>query len=300
MQSWVLYALLGTAITTVVIFIDKYNLTEQIKDYRGMVIYSSLVGLVVGTFLWLITGFPILNFQDGFLVILTGVLSVFSSSIYFYVIQREPGSKVIFILQSVPVIVLILAVIFLKEQLTPRQLMGFLLILIPSMFMLMIQEGKLQFKLNKNLLLLTVANFISAVSAVIFKFVVDAGTFSKVVAYESWGWAIGGALLFLFVPSVRNAFINTTKNLKKTALILVFGNEFVYVISKLLFFLAISLGPVYLVNVIGGTQVLFGIIYGIILTLIAPKIFKEDLSGKSLIKKMVLGILTITGLTLIY
>lgn len=300
MQSWVLYALLGTAITTVVVFIDKYNLTEQIKDYRGMAIYSAIVGLVVGTFLWVATGFPLLNLRDGLLVILTGVLSISSAAIYFYVIQRESGSKVIFLLQLVPVIVLILAVMFLKEELTIRRLVGFLLILIPSLLVSSMKDGKLSLNFNKNMQLLILADFISAISAVLFKFVVDVGTFSKVVAYESWGWAIGGILLFTFIPSVRRAFITTTKSLKRTALVLVFGNEFVYVTSKLLMFFAISLGPVYLVNVLGGTQVLFGIIYGVILTLIAPRIFKEDISRSGLAKKVGLGIVTLAGLALIY
>lgn len=300
MPSWVIYSLLGTAITTVVIFIDKYNLTEQIKDYRGMAIYSAIVGLVVGTILWILTGYPILGFKDGLLVMLTGVLSISSAAIYFYVIQRESGSKVIFLLQLLPVMVLILAMIFLREEITIRKFMGFLLILIPSLLVSSMEEDKLKLNLNKNTLLLILSTFITAVSAVLFKFVVEVGSFSKVVAYESWGWAVGGLLLYFFVPGVREAFLATTKSLKKTALVIVFGNELFYVISKLLIFLAISLGPVYLVNVISGTQVIFGVIYGVILTLIAPRIFKEDVSMSGLLKKLTLGVITLTGLALIY
>lgn len=300
MPQWVIYSLLGTAITTAVIFVDKYNLTEQIKDYRGMTIYSAIVGLVAGTILWVLTGFPTLKPLDAFLVTLTGVLSISSASIYFYVIQRETGSKVIFLLQLIPIMVLILAVIFLKEALTVRKLAGFFLILIPSLYIAAMEEGKFKFTLNKNSLLLIVSNIIGAISAVLFKFVVDAGSFSKVVAYESWGWALGGLLLFVFIPGVRGGFIQTTKSIKKVALAIVFGNEILYVGCKLLFFLAISLGPVYLVNVISGTQVIFGVIYGIVLTLIAPRIFKEDLSRSGLLKKLGLGMLTLIGLTLVY
>lgn len=300
MLSWVFYALLGTAIITVVIFVDKYNLTEQIKDYRGMAIYSAIVGLVVGTILWVVTGFPILDPKDGFLVVLTGMLSISSAAIYFYVIQRESGSKVIFLFQLIPVIVLILAVIFLKEELTIRKLIGFFFILIPSFLVSCMEGGKLKLSINKNTLLIILSDVITAISAVLFKFVVDAGSFSKVVAYESWGWAIGGVILFISIPGVRKAFIATTMSLKKSALVFVFGNELFYVISKLLFFLAISLGPVYLVNVINGTQVIFGVIYGIILTLIAPKIFREDVTKSGLLEKFLLGGVTLIGLALIY
>ncbi|MEK7497589.1 MAG: EamA family transporter [Patescibacteria group bacterium] len=302
MSSWVLYSLLGTAIYVIVVFIDKYVLSELIKDYRGMAMYSAIVGLVAGTFLWIITGFPILELKDGFLVILTGILSIFSAAIYFYVVQREHGSKVIFLFQLIPVFVLILAIIFLKEILTFQKFLGFILILIPSLLISSSEEGKLKLKLNidTNTVLLLISDFLIAVSAVLFKFVVDAGSFSKVVAYESWGWAIGGVVLFTFIPSVRKAFISTVRNLKKTALVLIFGNEIIYLTSKLLLFLAISLGPVYLVNVITGTQVLFGAIYGVILTMIAPNIFKEDVSKSGLFKKLVLGAVTLVGLALIY
>lgn len=135
---------------------------------------------------------------------------------------------------------------------------------------------------------------------VLFKFVVGAGEFSKVVAYESWGWALGGALLFLILPPVRTAFITTTKSLKKTALAIVFGNEFLYLVSKLLTFLAISLGPVAIVSVISGTQVLFAVVFGWILAIVAPEIFKEDISRKNLAKKFILGCITIIGLWLVY
>lgn len=299
MQSWVLYSLLSTAITVIVIFVDKYNLTQQIKDYRGMAMYSAIVGLISGSILWLVTERPILGFQDGLLVIATGILSIFSASIYFYVIQKEDGSKVLFLLQLVPVFVLILSLIFLKESITIKKLLGFVLILVPSL-LASSESGKLKLSMNKNTLLLMVSMFLTAVSAVIFKFVVDVGSFSKVVAYESWGWAIGGLILFTVIPSVRKAFFTTTRSLKKVALAIVFGNEILFLGSKLLLFLAISLGSVYLVNVITGTQVLFGALFGAVLTLIAPKIFNEDIGKNSIKNKLILGVITLIGLGLIY
>lgn len=299
MQSWILYSLLGTIITVFVIFIDKYNLTQQIKDYRGMAMYSAIIGLISGTILWLIMGEPMLELQDGLLVITTGILSIFSASIYFYVIQQEDASKVLFLLQLVPVLVLTLSLLFLNESITLKRLLGFILILISSL-LASSENNRLKFSINKNTLLLIVSMLLTAISAVIFKFVVDAGSFSKVVAYESWGWAIGGLILFTVIPSVRTAFFTTTKSLKKIALAIVFGNEILFIGSKLLFFLAISLGPVYLVNVITGTQVLFGTLFGAILTLIAPKIFKEDVSIQTIKSKFIFGVITLLGLGLIY
>jgi|SRR3989344_303591 len=299
MPVWILYSLLGTIIYVIVCFIDKYNLERQIKDYRGMAIYSAIVGFISGSILWVITGFPLLSVRDGVLVTLTGVLSIFSAAIYFYVMQQEQASKVIFLFQLIPVFVLILAVSFLHEPLTIKHLLGFFLILVPSLIVSQ-QGNKFSFKIDKNTSLLIIVDLLVAVSYVLFKFVVDAGSFSKVVAYESWGWAIGGGMMFTLLPSVRKAFITTTKNLKKSALVIIFGNETLYIASKLFIFLAVSLGSVYLVNVITGTQVLFGAILGVILTMAFPRIFKEDIKKSDLITKLVLGGVTLVGLVLIY
>lgn len=300
MPSWVIFSLLGTAISMAVVFVDKYNLDQQIKDYRGMAMYSAIVGLIMGTFLWILVGFPMLSIRDGFLVILTGILSIFSASLYFYVVQRELVSKVVFLLQLTPIFVFILSLIFLKETITIRQFIGFVLILIPTLLISSGENGKFKLNIDKNTFLLMLADLLTASSAVLFKFVVEIGGFTKVVAYESWGWAIGGAILFTVLPPVRKAFIETTRNLKKKALTIIFANEILYIGSKLFMFLAISLGPVFLVNVISGTQVFFGIIYGAFLTLIAPQIFKEDISKKGLIKKLILGGVTLFGISLIY
>ena len=89
MLDWFLYAILGTAVYTVVCFVDKYNLEKQIKDYRGMAMYSAIVGLLTGTVLWALTGFPLLGLSDGLLVLITGVLYIWAAAIYFFVMQRE-------------------------------------------------------------------------------------------------------------------------------------------------------------------------------------------------------------------
>lgn len=190
--------------------------------------------------------------------------------------------------------------IFLHEAITSKQLFGFFLILLPTLAIAGEGSKSGDFSLDKNTALMIFVDLVWAGATVLFKFVVDTGEFSKVVAYESWGWAIGGALLFICLPPVRVAFITTTKSLKKTALATVFGNEFLFLSSKLLTYLAISLGPVAIVSVISGTQVLFAVVFGWILAIIAPEIFKEDISKKSLAKKFILGCVTIIGLWLVY
>lgn len=300
MIQWFVYAIIGTIVYTLVAFVDKYNLEKQIKDYRGMSLYSAIVGLITGTVLWFVTGRPLLDFRDGFLIILTGVMYIWSAAIYFFVMQREKAVKVIFLFQLIPIFTFGLSQIFLHEAITLKQLFGFFLILLPTLIIAGEGGKKSDFVINKNTFLMILVDLGWAGANVLFKFVVDTGSFSKVVAYESWGWAVGGVILFIAIPSVRDAFITTTRSLKKSALATVFGNEALFLFSKLFTFLAFSLGSVAIVSVISGTQVLFAVIFGWILALIAPKVFFEDISRKSLIIRFILGLITVVGLWFVY
>ena len=55
-----------------------------------------------------------------------------------------------------------------------------------------------------------------------------------------------------------------------------------------------------LVSVVGISQVLFGILFGWLLTLLLPHIFNEKIKKEDLLKKVVLAITLIFGIILIY
>jgi hypothetical protein len=117
--------------------------------------------------------------------------------------------------------------------------------------------------------------------------------------YENIGIILGGVFLFFFITSIRNAFLKTIKKIKRPVLAMIFLNEALFLGAKIIAYLAVTLGPVALVAVLGSTQIFFGVLFGIVLTLIMPKVFNEDLSKNSLIKKIGLGVLTFIGVFLI-
>jgi len=299
MQQWMLFALLSATIYPIVNFTDKYILAKYIQDYRGMVIFGALASSVTGTFIWIFAGFPTIPFIDAVFVMSTGILAAFASAIYFHVVQKEETSKVILLFQLIPAFILILSTFFLKETLVPRQLLGFLLLLLAALGI--VAEGDIRsvFKVDKVLILMIFADLFWAVGSILFDFAVDTGEFSKIIAFESWGWALGGFVLFVAFPSVRKAFLNTTKTLKKPALGFVFGNEFVLIFSKLSLFMAISLGPVALVSAVDSTGAFFGIFYGWLLTLMAPKIFDENITRLGIIQKSFWALVMFLGLLLL-
>ena len=264
-----------------------------------MSIFSAIVGLIVGMVLWITTGFPVLSTRDTILMILTGATSVWGATLYFQLMSLTDASKVIIILQTIPVFTLVMSFIFLGDRITLPQLVGFVLIMGASLLASGEKDGLLKIKLDKIFWLMVGSNLLFAISWVLFKFVVEQNSFIKLISFENFGWALGGGLLLVVFPAIRKSFLTTAKSLPKFAMGLIFGNEILFVVSKLIGFLAVSLGPVSLVSVLSGSQVFFGVLLGWVLTLTAPKIFKEDISVKSLVTKFALAGAMVVGVILV-
>lgn len=139
-----------------------------------------------------------------------------------------------------------------------------------------------------------------AIAAILVKFAVDANSFSKILSYESWGIGLGGIMLYLLFPSIRNAFHGSIKTVRKIALGIMFINEGLFILSKSLTFFAYSIGPVALVSIVGNTQAFYGIFFGLILTAVAPTVFKEEIDKTSVITKVAFVLLLFAGICLIY
>lgn len=297
-MNWVFLAILAPAIYTINNFVDKYLVSNKIKDYKAITIYSTIVGFGAGTIIWLVTGRPLLNTFDAGIVILTGILTIWGLPIYFKALSEEETTTVIILFQTIPLISLILAFFILGETVTAKQFLGFITILM-SVILATFKKTKTAFSISPVFFYVLIFNTMWALAGVLIKFAINANSFTKILPYESWGIGIGGLILFLLFPSIRNAFLKSLKNLKKSTINVLFVNEVIFVLGKAVTFLAYSLGPVALVSVIGGTQVFFGLIYGFILTTLFPKLFDEDLKKETLIKKGFLACLVVLGIYLL-
>ena len=297
-MTWFILALLSPAIYVIVNYIDKYVIERKVKDYRGMPIYGALTGIVIGTLFWIFSGQPVLSLRDASLVVTSGVISLFAYYLYFSALSKSQTSIVIILFQMTPIFTLILASIFLKELITVKQLFGFLLVILAAVALSM--EGKLkEVKISSAFYLILLADVLLAVSALFIKFTINANSFSKIFSYESWGLALGGLILYIFSSGARTAFRVSFRSVGRNVLGIMFLNESIFVVSKSIQFLAIALGPVALVSVLGSTEVFYGILYGQVLTSLFSHIFKEDVSKKGLLKKLLPSLVLLLGVYLI-
>ena len=296
-MTWLLFAVFASAVYAVTNFVDKYILEKQINDYRGLVIYSAFVSFVFGSLCWILVGFPVLIPRDTILVISTGVLTIWGLALYFRALSSEETSTVIILMQMIPVITLLLSAIFLHERISSSQIYGFILI-IGAIIGVSLKKEQLRMRLSSALLFVLLADFFWASANVLFKFVVSSENFSQLIAYESWGIALGGVIIYCCFPTVRSAFHKIKNSISKRALGFILINEVIFLIAKLLAFFAISLGPVSLVTIVGSTQVFFGIFYGWLLGALNWKIGQENISTFAMVKKLSLSVLGFAGIWL--
>lgn len=297
-MNWLFFALLAPAIFTVVNFGDKYILEKEIRDARGMPIFAGIMAFLTGVVLWILTGFPLLTLPETLLVLFTGAITNWASAIYFQAMQQEEASKVIVLIQMVPVVVLALSVVFLQEPITGEQLAGFVLILGAALGIALNREGG-GLRISPAFWQILLVDVLWGASIVLFKYAAVNIAFERIVAFESWGLALGGLTLYLFVPPLRHAFHNSLVTTRKAAFGMIALNESLFVVAKLLNFWAVALGPVALVSVLGSTQIFYGIVIGWLLTIFAPAILREDVSQGSLQKKALLATVLFAGIWLV-
>lgn len=294
-MSWFLLALIAPAIDTVINFVDKYVIEHKLKDSHSMPVYSGIAALLFGTLAWSVFGMPTLSGRNGWILIMAGGLYMFASALYFHALAKSQTSYIVALIQIIPIFILILSYLLLDEPLTPLQLVGFILVF-SAVMGLSIDKAQRRVKLTAAFYQIIAADLLFAMGAVIIKYTVDLEGFVPILAYMNWGIAVGAALLFLAFRRIRQAFIRPLKNVGLSTMIVMFLNESLATFSQAISFLAISLGPVALVGVLGGTQVFYAILYGVTLTLLFPHIFRENTSKKDVLGNVAMSIILFTGI----
>lgn len=297
-MDWIFFALLAPVIYTIVNFVDKYVIEHKVKDGRGMPLYVAVAATVFGTTTWLIAGMPMASARNALLLCLSGAIAMCGFSLYFRAIEFSQASYIIALLQTTPIFVLILSVLLLDEQLVFWQIVGFITVFLAVLGLSASGVGG-RVKIDKAFYLILAANALLAISSVIIKFTSGLEGLVPILVYESWGITIGGVILASLFPSMRKAFAKSFKSVGYPVLGIVLMNESFAILAKSLSFYAITLGPVALVSVLGGVQVFYGILFGLVLTLLAPSIFHENIARRELTKKCLLACVLFVGIALI-
>jgi drug/metabolite transporter (DMT)-like permease len=281
--------------------VGKFSDKEKERSSGGLVLFSSLIGIVIAFAIWLfipdVFSIPIL---DKLLLLVCGVLTVVWIILYLFTLEIEETSAVVPWFLSVPVFGYILGYFFLGENLTLQQFIGSGIVFLGLIFIsLDFREEKKKLK-HKPMLYMLSACIAIAVSGVIFKYVTVENNFWVSSFWEYLGLGMSGLLIFLFIPHYRESFMHMNKTGGHIILAVNITSELTSIIGNLLSNFALLLAPVAMVYLVGSFQPAIVLFLTMIGTKFFPHIIKEDISRKNLLPKIIAIILMTVGSIILF
>ncbi|MGB1285525.1 MAG: EamA family transporter, partial [Aggregatilineales bacterium] len=281
-MDWLLFALLAPLLMTLINFSDKFMMERHVPHAGALLLYFTFVNWVLMLILWVIIGMPMLATEDMLLLMFTGSLNVIGNIFYFRALSHEDTSTITVLLQLMPVMTLILSVVLLREVPTVIQFIGFVCIIVAAIGISYRPNTDLKTTGTQSLILMSLTGFIWALSAVLAdsvldRVVVDLESLFIVVIYTGLGYLPAGLLFYVSQPDARRAFNQQLRKTRLRPLPYILGIEAIFFARQATLFMAISLGSVALVSVLGATSIFFGIVLGILFTILFPAIYHEDI-----------------------
>lgn len=294
--DWFIFALTATLIWSLSAIIVKFVRVNYIKSPIGYwiittpVAFFSLVFLIFGKI-------HLPSAKMLVYIFITSIISFIGYWLYLTALHKEEISRVITLFGIQPLIVLVLATIFLKEVLAIKDYLAFPLIIIGSI-LISVKKVKERFNISTGIILTVISIFLYSIQSLLFKLTVEVDFVSMIILRESIFLVIL-AFLFILSKEIRKRTKEDLKHINKKKLFLIYTGECMGMIGIAFSYLAIQRGPVSLVTLIEGTQGLFVIILAVLISTFIPKILKEEINKKTIILKIISIILMLGGLYLI-
>jgi len=299
--SWVVFAFSGPVLWAISVHLDKYLVERFFKqsDVAVLLLFTAFVGMLLLPFIWFfdpsVTAIGAGNIA---LILFSGILYMGALLLYLQALQTEEASVVAPYFQAGPLFGYGLAYLVLGETLSGRQLIGGVFILVGALIVsVRFDRGARIFKARLAALMLP-CGFAMALSGLIFKIFAIEVEFWTTTFWMFVGEAIFGCALLL-VPSYRKEFMAMLRA-NTLALVSINGsNELINIGGGLGNRYALMFAPLSLVQAIGSTTTLFVFAFGVVLSLVWPKLGRENLSSRNLIQKGIAAVLVALGVALV-
>ncbi|HVU19091.1 MAG TPA: DMT family transporter [Rhizomicrobium sp.] len=298
-MSWILLAFCGPVLWAASTHIDKFLVERFFKDsdVGALLIFTALIG---------VPGMPLIAaFTDVMSLGTTGIVVtaisglLYLTAIYFYLraLQQEEASVIAPLFQTSTLFTYVFAYFILHETLTGWRIVGGLLVMASAVVSSYEPRGARRFKWSVVAPIL-VCTAVLAGSSVMFKYFAIQDAFWPVTFWSFAGQAVFGTVL-LAIPHIRRQFFGMFRTHPGAVLGINAANEVINLGGGLAARYASLLGPVSLVQAIGGTTSFFVFAFGVVLSLFYPKLGRENLSRRNLIQKGIAVTLIVAGVILI-
>lgn len=299
-MSPIIIALLGPALWAAGNHIDKYLVDRRMLNagVGAALVFSALVGVPMTLIFWLLQpNVTSIHPINAAILMVNGVFYIISLWPYLLALQRDDAAVVVPLFQLTVVFSWALGLIFLNERLTVEEVMASLLVVAGSLVLTMRRRtGASGARLKKDVLLLMLAAaFLNALNWFLFKFVAVQENFlvSSFWEYAGFSIAAGGLLL---ISACRHEFFRVLVTNSRTAMSLVGINELLALTAKIATNLASLTLPLAVISAIHSTQSLFVLIFGLILSSVTPRQYKQDnISAHVFLQRITAILLIVAG-----
>lgn len=300
-MAWLFFAFSGPVLWAVSTHFDKYLVERYFKhnDVAVLLLFTALLGLLTLPF---IAAYEPTVFDPSTvsiaLIVLSGVLYMGATLFYLHALQSEEASVVAPLFQTVPLFGYGLAYFILGERLSGPQVAGGLSI-VAGALIVSLRFGRHAQRLKLRLVLLMLCcGLAAAVSSLIFKLFAIKVAFWTTTFWMFVGEAIFGAAL-LCARSYRRQLVDLMRA-NAVALLAVNGsNELINLGGGLGNRYALMLAPLSIVQAIGSTTTLFVFAFGVLLSVLFPRLSREDLAWRDLLRKGATALLVALGVALV-
>lgn len=311
-MNWFFLTIISYLMLALVNLGDKFVVDKLLRNSKAYVFAVGILGAIVflvapwflswpGLFLFLVN-------------ILAGAFFVFALWTMYESLKLGEASRVVVVIGSIiPLFTIIFSIIFLKQKFNGNQWLGMFLLFLGMIIISFIisRRKKWGIFLNRIYSIFYGAYdkkwiFLAFLSALLYSlfFIATKYAYQQQEFVSSFIWIRGGSLLVVLLfllnkkdrQDIFKSFKVKTKSPIKVGKGFIFINQGLGSLAVLIQNYAVYLGPVAVINALQGVQYAFLLILGIFFSIFFPKILKEDISRKTLIKKILAIILIGLGL----
>lgn len=297
MSNWIFFTLLAELMWAFTALIDKIMLSKgYVKSSRVFAIFSGLNNVFL-IFLIPFFDFGHLSRPDFIAAMLGGLFLSIGVIFYFKAVQYEEISRVLILWQSMPIFVLVMSFLFLKELLTRNHFIGFMFLFAAG---IIISYRKINgsFRLSRAFYYMLASALFISIYYILSKHIYKAVSF-----WSAFMWLRLFALapiFLLLLPSIRRQFVFTFRGMNVNVKSLMLLKMAVDFSAFIVLGLAILSGPISLVSALGGASApIFIFVITLFTTIYFPHIVREDIDKRSLLAKMLAIMLAIVGIILV-
>jgi uncharacterized membrane protein len=300
-MSWLLFAFSGPILWAISTHFDKYLVERYFKhgDVGVLLVFTAFIGVPALPLIGLYE--PTIadrNLGAIALIMLSGVLYMGGLAFYLRALQSEEASVVSPFFQAAPLFGYVLAYLVLGETLSIRQMAGGILIIAGALSVSLRFDRQAHAVKLRLIVLMLGCGLALALSGLIFKIFAIAVDFWTTTFWLLAGEAIFGAVM-LAIGSYRRQFAAALRA-NATALLTIGGsNELINLGGTLGSRYALMLAPLSIVQAIGSTTTLFVFVFGVVLSVLFPRLARETLSRRDILQKGAAAVLVTAGVALV-